>query len=208
MAVEMQDLEKAAERFNLLRHSFYQRWVAGELTRHELNDYAGQYAHVVAGLPRWLEAAAAGDAGNRDRLRDHAAEEATHVALWERFTLAVDPDREVVVDAPNRATAELIRRCDELADRGHGAAVAWSIEAQSPAVSATKLEGLETHYGIGASDGGEYFALHAHRDVDHAAELEEVIAGSNQVGAAAAVEAALSGMWDLLTSVERPAKTV
>jgi pyrroloquinoline-quinone synthase len=197
-------LAAVARKYDLLQHSFYQRWAAGELTRHELDDYAGQYAHVVAGLPRWLEAAAGADAAHADRLVSHAREESTHVALWDGFTTSVSLDRRVLVDRPNPATAELLRRAAHWCDAGQGAAVAWAVEAQSPEVSATKLSGLAEHYDIDATGGGRYFALHARRDVEHRDELMAVIADGGDVPAAAeAAESVLSAMWDLLTSVER-----
>ena len=60
---------------SLLDHSFYRRWVVGELTLDELRDYAGQYAHVVMGLPRWLRKAAAAAPKQAEALERHAAEE-------------------------------------------------------------------------------------------------------------------------------------
>lgn len=201
---DIETLAAVTRKYDLLQHSFYQRWVAGELTRHELDDYAGQYAHVVAGLPRWLEAAAGSDPGAADRLHAHAREEATHVTLWDGFTTAVAPDREGTVDPPNAATVELLRRAERWCDAGQGAAVAWAIEAQSPEVSATKLSGLAEHYDIDATGGGRYFALHAGRDIEHREELVSLIAAGDVPVAAEAAEGVLAAMWDLLTSVERP----
>ena len=43
-------LEQIARRHDVLRHPFYQRWSAGELTTGELADYAGQYRHAVVAL--------------------------------------------------------------------------------------------------------------------------------------------------------------
>ena len=205
MTVDIQTLEGLGRRYDLLQHSFYRRWVAGKLSRQELDDYAGQYAHVVAGLPRWLDAAADARPGHATELGVHAREEATHVAMWGDFGRAVRPDR-ASVDEPNAATTELLRRCDALAAAGQGVAVSWALESQSPEVSATKLAGLVDHYGIDASNGGRYFALHAERDIDHRDQLSGLI-GSEAEGVAAA-EAVLAGLWDLLTSVDRtPAAT-
>ncbi|HEV3232932.1 MAG TPA: iron-containing redox enzyme family protein [Candidatus Dormibacteraeota bacterium] len=199
MTIDTDSLNALGHRYDLLQHTFYQRWVAGELTHEELDDYAGQYAHVVAGLPRWLEAAADVDPDHAAALRAHAREEAGHVAIWDEFARALGPDREV--DAPHRATAELLARCDRLAAEGHGAAVSWALEAQSPEVSATKLSGLAEHYAIDAANGGRYFALHAERDIEHREELAGVI--DRDAGASEAAEQVLAGLWDLLTSVDR-----
>jgi pyrroloquinoline-quinone synthase len=204
MTIDTRDLDAIRQRYDLLTHSFYTRWVAGELSRDELDDYAGQYAHVVAGLPRWLEAAAETDPAHAAELRAHAREESTHVRMWDEFARALRPDREIV-DAPNAAAVALLETCDRLCAEGQGAAVAWALEAQSPEVSATKLRGLAQYYGIDADGGGRYFALHAERDVDHRDQLVEVLDGP---GAAPAAEQVLAGLWGLLSSVDRSATSV
>jgi pyrroloquinoline-quinone synthase len=200
------ELEEASKRFDLLAHPFYQRWAAGDVTRGQLAYYAGQYAHVVRAIPRWLDAAAARDPRNAAALKAHAAEESEHVALWERFAGALGVDAAMLrATAPNRQTAALIAKGDDLAGRGDGAAVVWSIEAQSPAVSAEKLRGLRAHYGIDERTGGEYFAMHQQLDRDHEAQLRDVIHSCDAQTAAAAPAAAsatLAGMWDLLSSIE------
>ena len=43
-------LDSLRERWNVLDHSFYTRWSAGELSRADLATYAGEYRHVVVAL--------------------------------------------------------------------------------------------------------------------------------------------------------------
>jgi pyrroloquinoline-quinone synthase len=203
MTLETPSLDAVAARYDLLQHSFYQRWLAGEVSREELDDYAGQYAHLVGGLPRWLDAAADADPANAETLRAHAVEELGHVALWEEFALAVGPQRKGAVDRPNRATRALLDRCDALAAGGQGLAVAWALEAQSPEVSATKLCGLEEHYDIDSERGGRYFALHATRDIEHRDQLAGLLRQRSEPAAVEAAEVVLAGLWDMLTSVEK-----
>ena len=198
-------LADASAPWDLLKHPFYQRWAAGELSRESLTYYAGQYAHVVRAIPRWLDRAADVDAAHAETLRAHAKEEAAREALWDRFaaTLGIEADALRAIPA-NAATATLIARCDALAASGSGAAVVWAIEAQSPAVSAEKLRGLRAFYGIDAGSGGEYFALHEALDVEHEAHLRTVIGeqpADVRDRAPAAVTEALSGMWGLLSAV-------
>jgi pyrroloquinoline-quinone synthase len=197
-------LADASSKFDLLQHSFYQRWSAGTLTREELDDYAGQYAYVVAGLPGWLRDAAIANPEHALELERHAHEEDGHVALWQKFAMAVDPARAGAFDHPNPATVALLERCDELAAAGQAVTVAWAMEAQSPEVSEAKLDGLRRHYGIDATSGGEYFELHRDRDREHRDELAAMIPAGDP-RAAGAAEAVFSGLWDLLTSVERAA---
>ena len=191
-----QMLDDVTARWNLLQHSFYQRWTQGALTRDELCDYVKQYAHVVRAVPGWLEQVRGGDAAEVAR---HAAEERSHIALWEKFGEALGLSSDAVRSAPaNAATAELIRRGDELTAKGDAAPVVWALEAQTPAVAGAKLAGLASFYGIAPEGGGEYFAVHQRLDIEHSAELRALCPAGSESSAAAMSEA----LWDLLTSVE------
>jgi pyrroloquinoline-quinone synthase len=191
-----QTLDGVTARWNLLQHPFYQRWTNGTLTRGELRDYIEQYAHVVRAVPVWLEQVRGGTA---TEVATHAAEERSHIELWDTFGEAFGLSAEAIRSAPaNAATATLLSRGDDLAADGHAAAVVWALEAQTPAVAGAKLAGLSAYYGIGPDTGGEYFAIHEHLDVEHSAELRELCAEGSQNAAMVMSEA----LWDLLTSVE------
>jgi pyrroloquinoline-quinone synthase len=191
-----QTLDDVTARWNLLEHSFYQRWTRGELTHAELCDYVGQYAHVVRAVPAWLVQVRGADT---DELARHAAEEQSHIALWYRFGEALGVSSEAIRSTPpNEATASLIRRGDELAAQGEAAPVVWALEVQTPAVAGAKLTGLAAFYGIGPDTGGEYFAVHQHLDIEHAAELRALCSNGSESAAAAMSES----LWNLLTSVE------
>ena len=191
-----QTLYDVTARWNLLEHSFYKRWTRGELTHAELCDYVGQYAHVVRAVPAWLEQVRGGDTAEVAR---HAAEEQSHIALWYRFGEALGVSPETIHAAPaNAATTRLIQRGDELAAQGEAAPVVWALEVQTPAVAGAKLTGLAAFYGIGPDTGGEYFAVHQHMDIEHAAELRALCSNGSENAAAVMSES----LWDLLTSVE------
>jgi pyrroloquinoline-quinone synthase len=191
-----QMLDAVTDRWNLLQHSFYQRWTQGTLTRDELCHYVEQYAHVVRAVPGWLEQVRGGDPAKVAR---HAAEESSHVALWDRFGEALGLSSDAIRSKPaNAATATLLQRGDELAVRGQAAAAVWALEVQTPAVAAAKLAGLSAFYGIGPDAGGEYFAVHQELDVEHSAELRALCSDGSREAADTMSEA----LWDLLTSVE------
>src|SRR5712664_2161092 len=100
-----QTLDDVTARWNLLRHSFYQRWTCGTLTQDELCDYVKQYAHVVRAVPLWLVQVRGGDTV---QLARHAAEEQSHIALWNKFGEAVGLTADEIQSAPaNVAIAEL-----------------------------------------------------------------------------------------------------
>jgi pyrroloquinoline-quinone synthase len=189
-------LDDVTARWNLLQHSFYQRWTQGTLTRDELCDYVTQYAHVVRAVPGWLEQVRGADTVELAR---HVAEERSHIALWNKFGEALGVSAAEIRFAPaNAATAELIRRGDELVAKGEAAPVVWALETQTPAVAGAKLAGLSRFYGIGPDSGGDYFAVHRHLDVEHSAELRALCSDGSENAAAVMSEA----LWGLLTSVE------
>lgn len=187
-------IDAAAQRWNVLDHPFYQRWSAGELTREELAEYAAQYRHAVVALAD--QAAAAGDA-------EHAREEREHVALWDAFAQACGS---LPADAGSETT-ECVESWTAGDDRLERLAVLYAIESAQPAIARTKLEGLVEHYGMAEGPATEYFALHAERDLEHAAasraELERLAGEADAERLAARAEAAARGNWRLLDGVGR-----
>jgi pyrroloquinoline-quinone synthase len=187
-------LAEAQERWNVLRHPFYTRWERGELTTDELAYYAGEYRHAVVALARQAQAAGS----------DHPAEEAAHVDLWDDFARALEADLD---RAPRAETVECAGAWAGGADRLERLAILYAIESAQPAISETKLVGLVEHYGFGAADpSAAYFAVHAQRDHEHAAESRAALAAEATEGdvdrLVGAAEAALRGNWRLLDGVE------
>jgi pyrroloquinoline-quinone synthase len=182
-------LDEARSRWNVLHHPFYRRWEAGELTRADLSFYAGEYRHAVAAL-----AYAAGATGDPE----HAAEETAHIALWDDFASALDAPLDRDPDAGTRACADAWSREDPLEAR----AVLYAVEAGQPDISRTKLTGLVEHYGFEpGSPATAYFALHAERDYEHAAQSRAVLEDVDPCEddrLVAAAEAALVGNWRML----------
>jgi pyrroloquinoline quinone (PQQ) biosynthesis protein C len=127
------------------------------------------------------------------------------VALWDEFASAVGAD--VTHDAlpePERCVETWTAANDPL----EALAILYAVEAGQPEVSATKLSGLEQHYGFAeGSEGTAYFELHASRDREHAAHsrklLEEHATAEDADRLAERAEAALAGNWELLDGVSR-----
>ncbi|HEV8687452.1 MAG TPA: iron-containing redox enzyme family protein [Gaiellaceae bacterium] len=193
----IQRLDAVCDRRNILRHPFYRRWEAGELTRDDLAFYAGEYRHAVCALADLADAAS---------LQEHAAEEAAHVLLWDQFAaeLGAELDRE-----PRAETNACVEAWTSPADELEGIAALYAIESTQPEVSRTKLDGLVRFYGF-EERGTEYFALHAERDVEHAEQsrhlLEERAGPEDADRLVAAAERVLDGNWTLLDGVERELK--
>jgi pyrroloquinoline-quinone synthase len=200
-------IEEARERWNVLRHPFYQRWSAGELSRKDLARYSGQYRHAVRAIAAASEAAADA-APERPELRRHAVEERDHVALWDGFVEAAGGS---VADAPTPETEECVRAWQSPAVTALGDDLLarlvrlYAIESGQPAISRIKRQGLVGCYGFNDGPGTAYFRLHESRDAEHAAEarelIEELAAEGDQDELAAAAEATLRANWRLLDGV-------
>ena len=164
-------LDRLGGEINVLEHPFYRRWVAGELTPRELCDYSRQYREAVVALADCsaLAAETAPDP-HRAGLRRHALEEAEHVELWDRFA---DATAERAGQRPSDEVTAETAACAAAWTAGEDAlehlAILYAIESAQPEISRTKLDGLSCSYGYAAGDpAGDYFRLHAVRDVDHA----------------------------------------
>jgi pyrroloquinoline-quinone synthase len=194
-------IERSRKRWDVLRHPFYQRWSAGELTEGELANYSGQYRHAVEAIAT-LSASVADDLPERAELRRHAAEERGHVRLWDGFVNTSGGD----VDAdPTSETAECVRVWTRNGNPVESLARLYAIEASQPDISKTKLEGLYGSYGFAEGPGTAYFQVHESRDVEHAAEvrelIEEIASDEDEDALVAAAESAFRANWRLLDGV-------
>jgi pyrroloquinoline-quinone synthase len=194
-------IDWARKRWNVLRHPFYVRWSAGELTPQELARYSGQYRHAVRAIADLSEAVASA-LPERTDLRGHAREEREHVELWEGFVEAADGSPS---DAPLPETAECVRAWIAQGSILRSLAVLYAIESAQPEISRIKREGLIEHYRFEDGPATEYFRVHASLDSEHAAlskELIEELAGpDDEDQLPAAAEVAFRGNWRLLDGV-------
>jgi pyrroloquinoline-quinone synthase len=198
-------VESLRERWNVLEHTFYQRWSEGSLGRDELAFYAGEYRHAVVALADALGAAAdQAEPSIRAELAGHAAEETGHVELWDDFARALEAD---TGRAPRPETEACAESWTAGQDALEGLVAAYTIESGQPQVARTKLDGLVDRYGFEEGPATEYFALHAERDHDHAAQarelIEERLADADLDRLLTVAEGVLRGNWELLDGVER-----
>ena len=197
-------LDETRERYDVLRHPFYVRWSEGTLTLEDLAAYSGQYRHAVVALADATAAAARCPEAGPDaaELADHAAEEAAHIDLWDDFVSAVGGDATTEPNADTRACAE-VWAGDEARPFLHTLVAMYTVESAQPAISATKQEGLSSHYGIPSA---AYFDVHRERDLEHSDAvrrlLESRLAGADADALIATAEDVLRANWQLLDGVE------
>ena len=207
-------IDQARRECDVLEHPFYQRWSAGELSVEELAFYAGEYRHAVLALAQTSDSVAGkADPELRAGLERHAAEEHSHVALWDAFAAASATVETTVDRSPLSETDACTRAWTAGEDALEHLAVLYAIEASQPAIAQTKLEGLVERYGYTAEGPAvEYFELHSKLDVEHARQARELIAelmSEDEVQARAQADrmveratAALRGNWELLDGVD------
>ncbi len=194
-------IEAERERWNVLRHPFYQRWSAGELSAEELAGYTGQYRHAVNAIAGMSESVATA-LPERDDLARHASEERAHVGLWDSFLERAGGDAAAAA-TPETAACVQVWAGDD--DPVRTLARLYAVESGQPAISRTKLDGLTTHYGFEEGQGTAYFSLHEELDVEHAGEgrelLEELAGSGRDDEVVAAASAAFRANWRLLDGV-------
>ncbi len=202
---------------HLLSHPFYLAWTRGELSRETLADYAAQYYQHVAAFPTYLSAvhARCDDQPTRRQLLanliDEEAGEPNHPDLWRTFAgaLGVSPNElDALVAAPE--TAQLLdtfRSVCREGDLAEGLAALYAYESQIPAVSESKIDGLQKHYGFTDPESYRYFSVHIEADREHAATertlLEQHVTPQNAPAVSAAADRVLNALWNLLSGVCR-----
>jgi pyrroloquinoline-quinone synthase len=194
-------IEHSRSRWNVLEHPFYERWSAGELSHDELARYSGQYRHAVEAIAA-MSSAAAGAAPYRNELRDHAAEEAAHVEMWDGFVDAVGGSSSATATVE---TADCVREWTAADGLLPTLARLYAVESGQREISRVKRHGLVEHYGVKDGDGTEYFRVHEGRDDGHAAEVRELIeerlSPADEDELVAAAESAFRANWRLLDGV-------
>lgn len=215
-------LESRIAPYNLLTHSFYQAWTAGELTRDDLREYAAEYWQHVSAFPTYLSALHSRLADTELRrtvLRNLLDEEGIdapdgkpHSDLWMDFANGMGANESEVRNHKSQPEMDaLIGTFHKLMQQDNavvGLAALYAYESQVPEIAKQKAAGLCEHYGADAATC-RYFTLHQTADVHHAevwkqAIHEELARDSASVDKALdAAETAAQALWSALDGVER-----
>lgn len=217
-AVFFAALEGRIERYNLLKHPFYQAWSNGELTREDLREYASEYWHHVSAFPAYLSSlhSQLPDGKLRRTVLENLADEegfrdgTPHSDLWMDFARGMGAQeadvrgREIGLE-----TRGLIEHYRGAMAKSPAEALAglFTYESRVPEIAKTKAEGLERHYGADSTTR-RYFTVHTTADVYHARVwqdllTEELTAHPEQSEAAlTAAEDAARALWTTLDGIE------
>ncbi len=174
------------EERSLLKHPFYQKWQAGELTLDALRGYACQYYHHVLQFPTYVSGTHANcdDLEDRQELLENLVEEEqgpnNHPELWLHFGEALGLSRDEMIEStPLPETTNLIttyRRLTKDSPFIGGIAALYAYESQVPEVAGTKMAGLKQFYGIDSPDGLRFFVVHHSLDVEHSKVTRNLVA--------------------------------
>jgi pyrroloquinoline-quinone synthase len=196
-------IEERRARHNVLEHPFYVRWSAGELSRGELARYAGQYRHATEALARLCrETADVAPESRREEIAAHAAEEESHIGLWDGFVEAVGGE---IGAEPTPETAECVTAWTSPDGYMTQLARMYAIESGQPEIARVKRDGLDRFYAIDGGAGNRYFRVHEETDHAHAEEarrlIEEEMTPEDEDALVAAAESAFRANWRLLDGV-------
>jgi pyrroloquinoline-quinone synthase len=219
----LEQLDTRIAKYDLLCHSFYHAWSAGELTREDLREYARDYYHHVEAFPIYLAelgirldeselrqavlANMADEKGMADALGEASA---PHSELWLDFAEGMGARRDMRGHSPIPEITELTAFFHRVASEGtpeEALAAFYAYESQVPRVAKEKARGLREIYGADERVTA-YFTLHTAVDVFHSQvwrqQLGKRLEANPQVAdkALAAGENAAKALWHALDGFE------
>lgn len=210
-------LEERIARYDLLCHPYYRAWTAGQLTREDLREYAGDYYHHVAAFPTYLSALHSRLQDGEVRravlrnLCDEEIEGRSHSELWLDFAEGMGAGRDAVRERePLTEVRELTAEFRRIAREGSTAealAAFYAYESQIPRVAKQKADGLAQRYGADARTCA-YFELHQFADVEHSEVWRELLSAEiaahpeQAETALNSAESAAKALWHALDGME------
>ena len=217
-AVFFAALEGRIERYDLLKHPFYQAWSNGELTRDDLREYASEYWHHVSAFPAYLSTlhSQLPDGALRRTVLENLADEegfrdgSPHSDLWMDFARGMGAEE---ADVRGREigpeTGALISHYRKTMTKTPAEALAalFAYESRVPAIAKTKAEGLEQHYGTDTATR-RYFTVHTTADVYHARVWHDLLSAelaahpAQSEAALDSAEGAARALWATLDGIE------
>jgi pyrroloquinoline-quinone synthase len=217
-----QQLDARIAPFDLLCHPFYKAWSAGDLSRADLREYAGDYYHHVNAFPTYLaelsvrleeselRRAVLANMADEKGCDDASGENREHAELWLDFAEGMGASRNLRGHKPVAEIDHLLAFFHTVASQGtpeQALAAFYAYESQVPRVAAEKARGLRELYGADEKTCG-YFTLHSTADVYHSQIWRQQLARRLEQNpqaaepALAAAENAAKALWNALDGIE------
>lgn len=210
-----EELKAIIEERHLLKHPFYKAWSEGQLSKDTLKSYAGQYFRQVSSFPRFLSAvhSRCPEISARKVLLENLVDEelhgTDHPELWMQFAEGLGALRhEVLNETALPETAAMVSTFEDLASRSwkDGLCALYAYEAQVPAVSKSKIDGLQKFYGVNDDRTLEFFKAHMKYDVAHSDAVASLIdAHAEPEAAKQATREAADALWGFLDGMAKSA---
>jgi pyrroloquinoline-quinone synthase len=186
-----QRLDSILEKWDLLKHPFYQAWSAGTLPVDALKVYAAEYGAFINSLA---------DGWNTLGDAETAHEEEEHAELWEQFANALEtkistPEISQTTDLVNTAKALFNTPATTLG-------AMYAFEAQQPATAKSKLDGLKEHYSLPV-EVEPYFEVHSANwhESEKILSAVEKLSSEEQAQVEQACENMAEALWNALTGI-------
>ena len=142
-------LDESIARWNLLESKFYQAWSAGTLPVEALRTYAAEYGAFISQIPRGWDSHGDGETARVER---------EHQELWGLFAKALGTRIETPKAPKVRQLCDTTQKL--FGEPASSLGALYAFEAQQPATSRSKLQGLRNHYML-PETAETYFKVHA-----------------------------------------------
>ena len=187
------ELMEIVEKWNLLKHPFYQAWSAGKLPVQALQVYAREYGAFIETLPQgWM---ALNDT-------DTAHEEMEHSEFWGDFTKSLNTE----TGTPNIAEVAALKQTAQMLFASPATALGalYAFEVQQPATALSKLDGLNKWYHLEAA-GKKYFEAHTANWHESRKILTQIntLSFEEQKKALEACSSMAEALWNGLTGIHK-----
>jgi len=203
--------------FHLLKHPFYQAWMAADLSIENLRNYAIQYYPHVKAFPRFVSAihSQCEDSEARIFLLENLIDEEghqdkdhlNHPQLWKQFAEGVGvASAELETALKSDGSHELVARFWSLCRSSYseGLAALYAYEYQVPEISTAKIQGLRENYQIDHPKTLAFFEVHQKADVYHSdacARLLNGLSKEEKHQALQSAKVAATALWEFLTDL-------
>lgn len=206
----IESLHRELDKYNLLRHEFYQLWLDGKLDIRVLREYAVEYYHHVAAFPRYISAIHSLCLNITFRqvllgnLIDEEQGEENNPELWQRFIEGLSVSRSNLRKKTRlKTTKKLVDGYFILTSKDFptGLGALYAYERQTPGVSNSKIKGLIEHYAIKDERTLQFFNVHKEADEWHSEECSNIIVQLTAKEQKACYNGAITGaklLWGFL----------